>query len=130
MKNDKTRKVFDLEVRTFNFAKDIRDFVYKGNQKDFVSVIYFKQLIRSSSSIGANYIEAVESLGTKDYLMRLKICRKEAKETIYWLKLITPLSSFQQELDQLINEANEIMRIFGALVTKLKKQLDQPAPKI
>lgn len=80
-------KIYDLEERTFQFSLAIRSFVKRlpyniNNQEDG------KQLIRSSGSVGANYIEANESLGDKDRLMKLKICRKEAKESKYWLLLL------------------------------------------
>lgn len=80
-------KVYDLEERTKKFAWDIRQFVKKlpltiSNKEDV------KQLIRSSGSVGANYIEANESLGKKDFLLRIRISRKEAKESVYWLSLL------------------------------------------
>ena len=73
------------------------------------------QLIRSSGSVGANYIEANESLSKKDFLMRIKICRKEAKESRYWLSLI---EGEETERSKLIQEANELTNIFGAIVRK------------
>jgi len=84
---NKQNNIYDLEERTFQFAKDVRLFLKKlpstlNNLEDG------KQLIRSSGSIGANYIEANEYLSKKDFLMRLKISRKEAKESIYWLRLL------------------------------------------
>lgn len=80
-------RTFDLEERTFLVAKRVRQFVKQlprtvGNIEDV------KQLIRSSGSIGANYIEANESLGQKDFKLRARIARKEAKETRYWLRLL------------------------------------------
>ena len=54
----------------------------------FVEKLIGKQLIRAATSVGANYIEANEALGKKDFLMRIRICRKEAKECGYWLKLV------------------------------------------
>jgi len=75
------KKIYDLEERTYEFAKSIRCFVRKleiniWNREDI------KQLVRSSGSVAANYIEANEKLGEKDFLMKLRICKKEAKETI------------------------------------------------
>ena len=78
-------KVYNLEDRTFKFAKDIRTFISNLN-RSVSNVEDIRQLVRSSGSIGANYIEANESLGKKDFLMKIRICRKEAKESIYWLK--------------------------------------------
>ena len=85
-KTSSTKK-YDLEDRTLKFAKDVRDFVYRlpkilGNYEDI------SQLIKSSGSIGANYIEANDALSKKDFYHRVKISRKEAKETRYWLNLV------------------------------------------
>lgn len=77
----------DLENRTLNFAVKIR-LMIKQLPRDISNFEDCKQVARSSGSIGANYIEANDSLGEKDKLMRLKISRKEAKETIYWLTIL------------------------------------------
>ena len=79
-------KQYNLEERTLKFAKEVIAFV-KEMPRSMANAEIAKQLIRSSGSIGANYIEANESLSKKDFLMRIKICRKESKETLYWLKL-------------------------------------------
>ena len=105
-------KTYDLEERTFEFAKSCRDFV-KVLPRTISTIEYAKQLVRSSGSVAANYIEANESLSRKDFLMRIKICRKEAKESILWLKLL-------EAPDALMNEAAEVMKIFGAIVEKTK----------
>lgn len=107
-------KEFDLEKRTFLFAQSIRSFV-KTLPKTILVLDDIKQLIRSSGSVGANYIEANESLSKKDFLMRIKICRKEAKESIYWLNLIENKSS---EKEKLITEATELLKIFSAIISK------------
>jgi len=75
-------KQYDLEERTFEFAKRVRIFV-KELFKTLGNIEDGKQLVRSSGSVGANYIEANESLSKKDFAMRIKICRKEAKESKY-----------------------------------------------
>ena len=85
--NEINSKQYDLEERTLKFAKKVIHFV-KGLPRSIANAEIAKQLIRSSSSIGANYIEANESLSKKDFLMRIKISRKESKESIYWLKLV------------------------------------------
>jgi four helix bundle protein len=72
-------KEYDLEKRTFEFAKKVRLFV-KSLTKSVANMEDGKQLIRSSGSVGANYIEANESFSKKDFFLRIKICRKEAKE--------------------------------------------------
>ncbi len=80
-----------------------------------------KQLVRSSGSVGANYIEANEKLGDKDLKFRLKISRKEAKESEYWLKLLRDLNEDKiKELEQLIDEASELRKILSAIINKLK----------
>jgi len=75
-----------------------------------------KQLIRSSSSVGANYTEANEALNKKDFVLRIKICRKEAKKTIYWLKLFVVSESQEEVRKNLIQEATELMKIFGSII--------------
>jgi four helix bundle protein len=78
--------------------------------------------VRASGSVGANYIEANESLSKKDFLMRIKICRKEAKESRYWLRLIDvdQDASVQKYQTNLIQEATELTSIFGAILRKSK----------
>lgn len=105
-------KTYDLEDRTYNFAKTVRQYVYKL-PKNIVSIEDSKQLVRSSGSVAANYIEANESLSKKDFVMRIKICRKEAKETILWLRLLNADA-------ELVNECTELMKIFGAILEKSK----------
>ncbi|MFA5051384.1 MAG: four helix bundle protein [Patescibacteria group bacterium] len=112
-------KQYDLEDRTFNFAKRTRDFV-KNLPKTISNIEYGKQLIRSSGSVAANYIEANESLSRKDFGMRVKICRKEAKESRLWLKLSESKKEDELEKDDLSREATELTKIFGSMVEKLK----------
>jgi len=111
-------KRFDLEERTFQFARRTRAFV-KTLIKTIGNVEDARQVIRSSGSVGANYIEANEALSKKDFVLRIKICRKEAKETRYWLRLIEALdASIAGERDSLVQEAQELMNIFGSIVRK------------
>ncbi|MCL5794948.1 MAG: four helix bundle protein [Patescibacteria group bacterium] len=103
---------YDLEERTFEFAKDCRELV-KELPKTIANFEDGKQLVRSSGSVAANYIEANESLSKKDFVMRIKICRKEAKESKLWLRLLGVRSD-------LMAEALELQRIFGAILEKCK----------
>jgi four helix bundle protein len=121
MTKKQNSKPYDLEDRTFEFAKQVREFVNKL-KKTMANIEDGKQLIRSSGSIGANYIEANESLGKRDFIMRIKICRKEAKESRYWLRLIDTAANPDQEDNgqYLVNEATELMNIFGAILQKSK----------
>ncbi|NLX24598.1 MAG: four helix bundle protein [Lentisphaerae bacterium] len=107
---------YDLEERTFEFARDVRAFVRKV-VKDIPNIEDCKQVVRSSGSVAANYIEANEALSKKDFLMRAKICRKEAKESRLWLKLILAEQT-ESERSRLEKEANELTHIFGAIITK------------
>ncbi len=112
-------KQYDLEDRTLTFSKNVRTFV-KKLPKTLSNLEDGKQLVRSAGSVGANYIEANEALSKKDFMMRIKICRKEAKESRYWLKLIDTVGREDLEEDRikLIREATELMNIFGAILRK------------
>lgn len=115
----KKTKQYDLEDRTFDFAKRVRAFI-RLLPKTISSIEDGKQLMRSSGSVGANYIKANESFSKKDFILRVKISRKEAKESRYWLKLIeirnTP--ELEKEREDLIKEVTELMNIFGAIIRK------------
>jgi len=82
-----------------------------------------KQLVRASGSTGANYIEANEALSKKDFVMRIKICRKESKESKYWLQLVDTGNNpaLERERLELLKEATELMLIFGSIVRKSEK---------
>lgn len=112
-------KQYDLEDRTLNYAKKVIEFINEL-PKTLTNIEISKQLVRSAGSVGANYIEANESLSKKDFLMRIKICRKEAKESRYWLKLISCNNEVEKEQASLIQESTELMKIFGAILVKSK----------
>ena len=121
MTKKQNSKRYDLEDRTLEFARKVRTFVRKlprttGNIEDG------KQVIKSSGSVGANYIEANESLSKKDFAMRIKICRKEAKESRYWLNLIDTHGNNEHEkaVNDLIQEASELMNIFGSILRTIE----------
>ncbi len=111
---------YNLQDRTFDFAVEVRLFC-KSLKFTLINSDDIRQVLRSSGSIGANYIEANESLGPKDFKMRLKIARKEAKETIYWLKLIKSYSAQDQtQINKLIQEASELNKILSSIINKVK----------
>ncbi|MBU4369359.1 four helix bundle protein [Patescibacteria group bacterium] len=120
MSNNKNPK-YDLEERTLEFAKQIRFFI-KKLPKSVANFEDGKQVIRSSGSVGANYIEANESLSRKDFLMRAKISRKEAKETRYWLQLINTKDDIEleKERNNLSEEATELIKILSSIIEKSK----------
>ena len=118
---NKKKGPYDLEERTFNFARDVRKLIKKlpknvGNLEDS------RQVIRSSGSVGANYIEAQEYTGAKDRVLRIKISRKESKESRFWLRLLDTEDNvtLNEERGRLAGEANELMLIFGAIMRKIE----------
>ena len=116
------KPVYDLEERTFQFAKAVRLFV-KVLPKTIANTEDGKQVVKASGSVGANYREANESLSKKDFLMRLKISRKEAKESAYWLRLIHETNNNLKnasDAQSLILEANELKKIFSSILEKSK----------
>ena len=114
-------KTYDLEERTFEFARDVRLFV-KTLPKTTANFEDGKQLIKASGSVGANYREAHEKLSKKDFLLRLKISRKEAKESAYWLSLIlsTNMLDNASEGKRLHQEAVELKKILSSIIEKSK----------
>jgi len=112
-------KPYDLGKRTKKFAKTVREYV-KGLPKTLANIEDARQLIKASGSVGANFIEAEEALSKKDFAMRIKISRKEAKESRYWLELTEPKENQDKERDTLIQEATELTKIFGSIVEKSK----------
>jgi four helix bundle protein len=111
-------KIYDLEERTYLFARNCRLIIAKLS-KTISNIEDGKQLVRSSGSVAANYIEANEKLGDKDFKFRLKISRKEAKESILWLKLLRDLNQTSEaELSILIKEAEELRKILSAIINK------------
>ncbi|MBI2410216.1 four helix bundle protein [Candidatus Kaiserbacteria bacterium] len=118
MTNVQKSKRFNLEERTLIFAQDVRKLVSRlpktiQNNEDA------KQLVRSSGAIGANYIEGNEALGKKDFVMRLRISRKEAKESAFWLSLLESNENGIAECHRLRSEAREIMLILTAIINKV-----------
>ena|SRR3989338_5716573 len=118
MTNDQKPKKYDLEDRTIKFSKQVIDLV-NNLPKNNVNREFISQVVRSSSSIGANYREANEALGKKDFYMRVRISRKEAKETQYWLELILHNNSnLGSTINPLINESIELLKILSAIISK------------
>jgi len=119
MAETRNPKRYDLEDRTLRFALRVRAFV-KKLPRTVANIEDSKQVVNASGSVGANYIEANEAVSKKDFALRIKICRKEAKESRYWLKLVDTNGDFEleQERDELIQEATKLMNIFGSILRK------------
>jgi four helix bundle protein len=112
-------KKYDLEERTALFAERVRNFCLKLS-KNIANAEYVPQLLRAGSSPGANYIEANESIGDKDFKMKIKTCRRESKESAYWLRLVVTDGSkeMEDERNYLRQEAKEFVLIFTAILKK------------
>ncbi|OHA90489.1 MAG: four helix bundle protein [Candidatus Zambryskibacteria bacterium RIFCSPHIGHO2_01_FULL_44_22b] len=114
---ENTNRYRELEERTYRFAKSCRDYV-KKLPRTISNIEYAKQLVRSSGSQAANYIEANESLSRKDFIYRIRICRKEAKESCLWLNLSEPIDSEVRVQQALLQEAEELRKIFSGILDK------------
>ena len=112
---DRGARVYDLEPRTLQFARDVRSFI-KALPRGLANDQDVKQLVRSSGSIGANDLEANDAVSRKDFIL----ARKEAKEAAYWLQLVEigTEHDLERTRSSLIQEATELMRIFGAIVRR------------
>ncbi len=109
----------DLVERTFRFALETRQFVNRlprslANYEDI------RQVVRSSGSVAANYLEAQEGLSRKDFFYRIKVCRKEARESGLWLRLLDLGSDavLAGERNRLLTEAEELKKIFSSIAGK------------
>src|SRR6478736_1890931 len=109
----------DLEERTFQFAQSVRAFV-KQLPRTVSNAEDVRQLVRASGSVAANWVEADEALSKKDFLMRVKICRKEAKESRLFLRLANAglAKNAASSRDSLAKEARELTLIFSAIISK------------
>jgi four helix bundle protein len=112
-------KLYDLEERTFLFAYNVRSFI-KRIQNSRANSEDAKQLIRSSASVAANYIEANDAFSKKEFIYRIKICKKESKESILFLRLLdlSKTSALEDHRRVLIDESTQLMKIFGAILSK------------
>jgi four helix bundle protein len=110
-----------IQERSFRFALEIIK-LYKGlvSQNEF---ILSKQILRSGTSIGANVEEATAAQSKKDFVTKMAIASKEARETRYWLLLLTKSGMIKQDCSYLINEINEIINIITAIVKTAQKNI-------
>jgi four helix bundle protein len=116
--NKNRDKPYDLEERTLEFAKEIIR-LCKKFPKNTINMKLVGQLIGASGSVGANYREANEKLSKKDFIHRMRITRKECKESSYWLELLKEAnSSFKKEIDDIFKESQELRNIFTSILDK------------
>jgi four helix bundle protein len=117
----KTNK-YDLEERTSKFAEEIIEFAKKMPDNSVTRPI-IPQLIKAGTSIGANYCEADDAESGKDFKHKIGICKKEARETKYWLKMIsTATPELKGEAMNLWQEAKELNLIFNAITNKINSK--------
>jgi four helix bundle protein len=126
MTREQHSREYDLQERRLAFAKRAIKFC-RVLPKSTMDAEMGRQLVQSCTSAGANYIEANESLGKKDFLMRIRICRKEAKESGYWLRLVEPVSAnLGAEHQWLLQESTELTKIFGSIVSRSDSANSEP----
>jgi four helix bundle protein len=113
-------KPYDLEKRTLEFAKDVIK-LCKKLSRSIINMKLIGQLVGAAGSVGANYREANEALSKKDFAHRMKITRKECKESSYWLELLKEENpDFVDEISELVGESQELRNIFTAIINKSK----------
>ncbi|MFA6016979.1 MAG: four helix bundle protein [Patescibacteria group bacterium] len=106
---------FDLEERTAVFSERIIDLCKKA-PKDIVTIPIINQLVRSATSIGANYCEANGASSRKDFKNKIFICKKESKETKYWLRIMArSVKELADECRKLWSEAQEFTMMFSKI---------------
>ncbi len=116
------QKIYDLEERTLAFSKRIV-FLANALSLNNVNDVIIKQIVRSGTSVGANYREANDALGNKDFLYRLRIARKEAKETVYWLELLIENNpELEKRMYDLHNENVQIVKILSRIISNTEKK--------
>jgi len=120
MPNDKNERIYDLEERTAKFGEDIIDFA-KKIPKTPITVPLINQVVRAGTSVGSNYCEADCAESRKDFEHKLGICKKEAKETKHWLRMVAKaVPELKEEAKTLWKESNELQLIFISIIKKSK----------
>lgn len=115
-----TKNNYDLEERTAKFGEAVIEFV-KNLDKNDINRVLIGQLIRSATSVGANYMEADAAESKKDFFYKIGICKKESKETMHWLRMIAKANPIKsEELRKLWKEAHELVLIFSSIKNSKK----------
>jgi four helix bundle protein len=117
-----TNNKFNLEERTLKFSKDVIKLT-KKIKKDIINIPLISQLIRAATSIGANYFEANGASSRKDFKNKIYICKKECRETKYWLEIIAENNlEIKEECRELWKEAQELTLIFSKITQTMEKK--------
>lgn len=121
MPNENNKRKYDLEERTGKFGEDIIEFA-KLISHSPVTISIITQLVKSGTSVGANYNEADCAESRKDFEHKLGICKKEAKECKHWLRMISKATpELKNRAIELWNEANELQLIFITIIKKSRE---------
>lgn len=113
---------YNLEERTTKFSEDVIEFL-KTLKKDTINAPLINQLVRSATSVGANYFEANGASSQKDFKNKISICKKEARETKYWLQLIAKSNPDKKtECRKFWQEAHELTLIFSKIIITINKK--------
>lgn len=122
MKSKCQNKKFDLEDRTLKFAKNCID-LCKSLAGNVINTTLVSQLVRSSGSVGANYREANDAISKKEFYHRINICRKESKESKYWLEILRHANAkFIDKIEPLVDESLQLARIFASICNTVKRK--------
>lgn len=124
---EKMEPIFDLHERTFRFAVQVTKYV-RTFPRDVVGFEYGKQLIRCGCSPGSNYEEADEYASLKDFIHKIRTCLKESKETRYWLRLSKEAFGESELNIWLLNEVEELIKIFNSMLAKAIKRNKSQEP--
>lgn len=116
------KKKYDLEERTAKFAEEVIEFC-KTIKETTITTPIIGQLIKATTSVGANYCEADCAETKKDFEHKLGICKKESKESKYWLRMIAKaVPEVKDKSRRLWQEANELNLIFSSIIKKSKSK--------
>ena len=111
-----------IQVKTFDFAKNIIGlYLDLKNEKEFV---ISKQLLRAGTSVGANVEEAIAAYSKKDFAHKMNIAQKEARESKYWLRLLSETHISKANAELLLKEVEEIIRILTAIVKSTQSNIN------
>ncbi|MFA6551630.1 MAG: four helix bundle protein [Patescibacteria group bacterium] len=117
---------FDLEERTAKFGDSVIEFCRRVPQNNITSPLV-SQIVRSATSVGANYCEADDAESKKDFIHKIGICRKESRETKHWLRMIANAEPLvKEEARRLWIEAQELNLIFSKIVHTCRKNMENP----
>ena len=121
MSNDKISSKYDLEERTQKFGEDIIEFA-KKIPKNAITLPLINQLVKAGTSVGANYMEANGADSKKDFIHKIGISKREAKETKHWLRMVVKAEPILKEKAEILwKEAEELNLIFSKIVRSCRK---------